>query len=172
MDRRPKIELQLNQTDKILELIGWFAVFGMWVLTVANYSELPDIIPTHYNGAGEADGFGNKSNILSLPIISTLIFIGLTVLNKYPHLFNYPSEITKENSLNQYKNASRMIRFLKFIIMIIFGLIIFKTIQNANGNTDGLGTWFLPLTMGMIFIPIIYFLINTNRRKKMAKSII
>ena len=166
MDKRPKIELLLNQTDKIIEITGWIAVFGMWVLTVANYSELSDIIPTHYNGAGEADGFGNKSNILSLPIISTLIFIGLTVLNKYPHLFNYPSEITKENALNQYTNASRMIRFLKFIIMIIFGLIIFKTIQNANGNTDGLGTWFLPLTMGMIFIPIIYFLINTNKKKK------
>ena len=105
-------------------------------------------------------------NILALSIISTLIFIGLTVLNKYPQLFNYPSEITKENALYQYTNASRMIRFLKFIIMIIFGLIIFKTTQNANGNTDGLGTWFLPLTMGMIFIPIIYFLINTNKKKK------
>ena len=120
MDKRPKIELQLNQTDKTLELIGWFAVFGIWVLTVANYSELPDIIATHYNGTGEADGFGNKSNILSLPIISTLMFIGLTVINKYPHLFNYPSEITKENALHQYTTASRMIRFLKFIIMIIF----------------------------------------------------
>ena len=65
-----------------------------------------------------------------------------------------------------------MIRFLKIIIMIIFGWIVFKTIQNVNGNTDGLGTWFLQLTTGMIFIPIIYFLINTNRRKKMAKSII
>ena len=50
MDKRPKIELQLNQTDKTLELIGWFAVFGIWVLTVANYSELSDIIATHYNG--------------------------------------------------------------------------------------------------------------------------
>lgn len=166
MDKKPKIELQLNQTDKILELIGWFAVLGMWVLIVANYSELPDIIPTHYNEAGEADGFGNKLNILALPIISTLIFIGLTALNKYPHLFNYPSEITKENELYQYTNASRMIRFLKLIIMVIFGWIVFKTIQNENGNTDGLGTWFLPLTMALIFIPIIYFLINTNKKKK------
>ena len=94
------------------------------------------------------------------------MFIGLTVINKYPHLFNYPSEITKENALHQYTKASRMIRFLKFIIMIIFGLIVFKTIQNANGNANGLGAWFLPLTMGMIFIPIIYVLINTNKKKK------
>jgi uncharacterized membrane protein len=168
MDKNPKIELQLNQTDKILEIIGWIAVFGIWVLTVANYLELPEIIPTHYNEAGEADGFGNKSNILALPIISTLLFIGLTILNKRPHVFNYPSEITKENALFQYTNATRMIRFLKIIVMIIFGWIVFKTIQNVNRNEDGLGTWFLPLTMAIIFIPIIYFMMNTSKKKKTA----
>ena len=168
MDKNPKIELQLNQTDKILEIIGWVAVFGIWVLTIANYFELPEIIPTHYNEAGEADGFGNKSNILALPIISTLLFIGLTILNKRPHVFNYPSEITKENALFQYTNATRMIRFLKIIVMIIFGWIVFKTIQNVNRNEDGLGTWFLPLTMAIIFIPIIYFMMNTSKKKKTA----
>lgn len=168
MDKNPKIELQLNQTDKILEIIGWIAVFGIWVLTVANYLELPEIIPTHYNEAGEADGFGNKSNILALPIISTLLFIGLKILNKRPHVFNYPSEITKENALFQYTNATRMIRFLKIIVMIIFGWIVFKTIQNVNRNEDGLGTWFLPLTMAIIFIPIIYFMMNTSKKKKTA----
>ena len=55
---------------------------------------------------------------------------------------------------------------LKIIVMIIFGWIVFKTIQNVNGNTDGLGTWFLPLTMAMIFIPIIYFMMNTSKKKK------
>ena len=128
--------------------------------------ELPEIIPTHYNATGKADGFGNKSNILVLPIISTVLFIGLTTLNKYPHIFNYPIEITEQNALHQYTNATRMMRVLKLVIVVIFGLIVFKTIQNVNGNADGLGTWFLPLTMGLIFIPIFYFLINANKKKK------
>ena len=46
------------------------------------------------------------------------------------------------------------------IIVFILGLIEFKTIQNANGEADGLGVWFLPLTMGVIFIPMIYFILN------------
>jgi hypothetical protein len=64
-------------------------------LTVANYLELPEIIPIHYNEVEAAVSFGNKSNILALPITSTLLFIGLTILNKRPNVFNYPSEITK-----------------------------------------------------------------------------
>jgi len=166
MKKRPKIKLELNRTDKIVEVIGWILVIGIWILTLANYFELPDIIPIHFNGAGEADGFGKKANILFLPIISTLLFIGLTLLNKYPHVFNYPNEITEENALSQYMNATRMLRYLKLIILIIFGTIVFMTIQNVNGNADGLGTWFLPLTMVFVFIPILYFLITGNKKNK------
>ena len=55
-----------------------------------------------------------------LPIISTLLFIGLTTLNKYPYMFNYPSQITKENSVHQYTNATRMMRVLKLVIVLLF----------------------------------------------------
>ena len=165
MNKRPRIKLQLNQTDKILEIVGWISVFGIWALTLTNYSILPEIIPIHFNGAGKADGFGNKTHIFVLPIISTLLFIGLTTLNKHPHIFNYPSQITKENAVHQYTNATRMMRVLKLVIVVLFGLIVFRKIQIVNGHADGLGTWFLPLTMGMIFIPMLYFLIKSLKKK-------
>ncbi|MDC1168336.1 DUF1648 domain-containing protein [Flavobacteriaceae bacterium] len=165
MNKRPQIKLQLNQTDKILEVLGWVSVVGIWALTLTNYSILPEIIPIHFNGAGKADGFGNKTHIFVLPIISTLLFIGLTTLNKHPHMFNYPSQITKENAVHQYTNATRMMRVLKLVIVVLFGLIVFRKIQIVNGHADGLGTWFLPLTMGMIFIPMLYFLIKSLKKK-------
>ena len=165
MNKRPRIKLQLNQTDKILEIVGWISVVGIWALPLINYFDLPEIIPIHFNGAGKANGFGNKTHIFVLPIISTLLFIGLTILNKRPHVFNYPSQITKENAVHQYTNATRMMRVLKLVIVVLFGLIVLKTIQNVNGHADGLGTWFLPLTMGMIFIPMLYFLIKSLKKK-------
>ena len=165
MNKRPRIKLQLKQTDKVLEVVGWVSVLGIWALTLTNYSILPEIIPIHFNGAGKADGFGNKTHIFVLPIISTLLFIGLTILNKHPHIFNYPSQITKENAVDQYTNATRMMRVLKLVIVLLFGLIVFKTIQNVNGHAGWLGTWFLPLTMGMIFIPMLYFLIKYLKQK-------
>ena len=165
MNKRPRIKLQLNQTDKILEIVGWISVVGIWALPLINYSILPEIIPIHFNGAGKADGFGNKTHIFVLPIISTLLFIGLTTLNKHPHIFNYPSQITKENAVHQYTNATRMMRVLKLVIVVLFGLIVFRKIQIVNGHADGLGTWFLPLTMGMIFIPMLYFLIKSLKKK-------
>ena len=54
----------------------------------------------------------------------------------------------------------------KLVIVLIFGLIVFRTIQNVTENADGLRSWFSPLTMALIFIPMIYFLINAKKKKK------
>ncbi|MCB0849064.1 MAG: DUF1648 domain-containing protein [Bacteroidetes bacterium] len=161
MNERPKIKLELTTTDKTFEILGWISVLAIWVFTITNYTNLPDIIPTHYNSAGQVDGFGGKGYIFTWPLIATFLFIGLTILNKFPHVFNYPTNITADNALRKYTNATRLIRYLKFIIVIVFGLITFKTIQNVNGEASGLGIWFLPLTLGLIFIPLTYFVIKS-----------
>lgn len=166
MNERPKIKLKLTTTDKALEIFGWISILAIWILTIANYTKLPDTIPTHYNGGGQADGFGGKATILTLPLIATVLFVGLAILNKFPHVFNYPTNITEDNALSQYTNATRLIRYLKFIIIIIFGLITLQTIRNANGETSGLGIWFLPLTLGLIFIPLTFFVIKSIKTTK------
>ncbi len=165
MVERPKIKLNLTNTDKVIEFIGWIILIGTWVLATLSFSDLPESIPTHFNGAGEADGFGEKTNIFVLPIIGTILFIGMTMLNKNPHIFNYPKTITNENALNQYSNATRMIRVLKLTIVFVFGLILFMTLQFTNGNADGLGTWFLPLTISLFIIPTLYFLFKSMKIK-------
>lgn len=165
MEERPKLKVELTKSDKAVEVISWILLLSIWALTLTGYSKMPEIIPTHYNASGEADGFGQKITIFLLPVIATILFIGLTIANKYPHTFNYMTSITNENALTQYSNATRMMRYLKTIILFIFGTIVFKTIQNTNGDADGLGAWFLPLTMGLIFIPTLYFIVKSFMSK-------
>lgn len=165
MEERPKLKVELTKSDKVVEVISWILLLSIWALTLTGYSKMPEIIPTHYNSSGEADGFGQKITILLLPVIATILFIGLTIANKYPHTFNYMTSITNENALSQYSNSTRMMRYLKTIMLFVFGTIVFKTIQNTNGDADGLGAWFLPLMMGLIFIPTLYFIVKSFRSK-------
>ncbi len=158
---RPKITLIPTNADKLVELLGWIMLLAIWALTISQYSTLPDTIPTHFNGAGQADGFGSKATILSLPVIASLLFIGLTVLNRYPHSFNYPTAITQDNALRLYTLATRMLRYLKLVLVLVFGGIEFMTIQHATGKAAGLGAWFLPLTLVLVFLPLVYFVINS-----------
>ncbi len=164
-EERPKLKIQLSPMDQVFELLGWGVLLALWVWTGTSYSNLPDTIPTHFNAAGEADGFGRKASIVGLPVIATLLYIGLTLLNRVPHIFNFPTPVMQENALIQYTNATRMIRCLKLILVVVFGGISFQTIQQANGTGEGLGLWFLPLTLALIFMPLLYFVIKSFQTK-------
>ncbi|MBP6386989.1 MAG: DUF1648 domain-containing protein [Pseudarcicella sp.] len=128
MNERPKLKLELTTTDKLLEIFGWVSVVIIWIIAIANYSSMSETIPIHFNLIGKADGFGSKNHIFGSPFIATLLFAGLTILNKFPHIFNYPTHITSENALKQYTIATKIIRYLKLIVVVIFGVIVFYTI--------------------------------------------
>lgn len=160
MSKRPRIKPELTVTDKILEATGWAVLTAMWIMTAVFYYELPDTIPTHFNSVGEADGFGSRTYIFHLPVIASVLFIGMAVLNRFPHLLNYPAKITEENALWQYKNMTRMVRFVQLALVILFGIIEFQTFRYAAGHAGGLGVWVLPFACIAIFGPIIYFTVK------------
>ncbi len=165
MEKGPKIVLTLSTLDKIVELLGIISIVAIWVLVITSYNSLSDTITVHYDLDGKGDRIGGKENIFALPIVATILFLGLTILNRYPHHFNYLTKITEENVHRQYSIATKMIRFLKLMVVIIFGLIEWKTIQNAQGAADGLGMWFLPMILGIIFIPLIFFIVKSFKVK-------
>lgn len=162
---RPIIKIEFTLNDKLIEIFSWLLFVMMWVIPIIGYSMLPDTIPTHFNIAGEADNWGNKLSVYILPVIGTLLFILLTVVNRFPHIFNYSVEITEDNALRQYTNATRLIRVLKLVLSVIFNLIAVFTIRSAKGESHGLGLWFLPLTLTLIFVPTIYFIIRMYKEK-------
>lgn len=129
----------------------------------AHYAALPDTIPIHYNAVGEVDNFGNKKSLFLLPTIATVIVLIFGYLSKLPHTFNYMVDITQDNAQKQYTIASRMLRYLKLSISCVFFLIFFRTLQIVNGKAGALGKYFLPFTLAIIFLPILYFLVQSVR---------
>lgn len=166
MEKRPRITLKLTTIDILLEIIGWSLLAFLWFLTLSEYSRLPQTIATHFNSSGKIDDYGNKDTIFLLPIITTVMFVGLTILNRFPHLFNYATEITEENAERQYKNATKLLRFLKLSIVLIFTFIAYRTQEIAKGNAVDLGKWFLPVAIALVQIPLFYFLIQSFKNEK------
>ena len=165
METRPRIKLNLSPLDNKLELTSKIFLVFMWGLTIYTFLKLPTTIPTHFNASGQADDYGNKMTLLILPILATTIYFGLTQLNKYPHIFNYMTEINEDNAEKQYTIATRMLRFLKLAILIIFSVIILFTYLTSIGVTNGIGFWFLPLTFGLLLIPTIISISQSFKKK-------
>lgn len=166
MKERSKIKIQRTSSDKILEASGYGPLVAFWIMNNSSFIQLSAENPIHFNGLGEVDQTGNKISIFALPVIGTLVFIVLTLLNRHPENFNYRVGIDAENAEEQYKNSTKMVRLLNLIVLFIFMLIDYFTIQTSVGNSAGLGKWFLPCVVALIFIPIGYFFYISNRLKK------
>lgn len=156
-NQRPKLNIKLNPIDYTLEVSGALILAALWLWTIYGYGDLPDSIPVHFNAAGNPDRYGGKATLFVLPVIAAFLYAGLSILAKYPHIFNYPTAITAENALKQYKGATRLLRYLKTAIVVIFAMIAFHTNELAAGRETSLGALFLPLIIGFILVPSLLY---------------
>ncbi|QBZ98662.1 DUF1648 domain-containing protein [Flavobacterium sangjuense] len=159
----PEIRIPLTTAGKIIEAIGLLLLVSFWYFTLSSYSQLPDIIPTHFRTNNVVDGYGNKWNIIMLPIIATILYLGLTIVARFPHKMNHLVTITEANARKQYSIITEMFRILKIAIVIVFFLIAFETVQIALGLPDVLEKWFLLIVFTLVFAPIFYFLIISSK---------
>ena len=86
------------------------------------------------------------------------MYIFLTILNKFPHVYNYIKPITKENAEYQYRCARQLIIMIKAEFMIIFTYIEWNNIKVALEKSSSLGTWFLPIVLIVIFGTLLIYI--------------
>lgn len=163
MSNPPVIALPKTSTDRMLDLLTVFLLVVFWGVSFYYYSDLPEEIPIHFDYAGEVDNYANKKTIFLLPMIGTMLAGFLTLVSRHPETFNYTVTITPENAERQYRNALLMTRVMRIVIVFVFMLIDWEVIQIALGNSEGLGVWFLPIFLIVVFVPIIYFAIRSKR---------
>lgn len=167
-NNRPRFRPRLTAFDKTVEVLGWALLLLFWLMFYRFYADLPEVIPTHFNGSGEPDGYGSRASAWGLPAITTVLFLGLSWLSRYPHLYNYAVELTPDNFARQYQIAMRLLRWMKLVIVLVFGAIFYQTVLVATTNQTHLGKWVLPASMGLIFGSVIFFLIAASRDPKKA----
>jgi len=160
---KPRIEIKLRPIDRVIEAIGVLALILLIALPLYYFDKLPETIPRHFGPNGEPDAYSGKSIIWTLPIIGVIMYFGLYWLNKYPHVFNYPKQVTTENARSLYTYGTRMIRTLNTIIACLFTYITYATIQVALGYQTGLGNWFMSIFITLIFGSIGYFSYKSSK---------
>ncbi len=162
---QPELKPVLTAGDRMIETVATFFFIAIWGLVLLYYSKVPDVVPTHFDATGKPDAFGDKTTLWFLPILSTVLFAGMTIINNYPHIFNYPVKISPENALRQYTIATRLVRILKCVIMMLFFFILYFTIRTALQKAGGTGFWFFPLFLAMVNVPVVWYIVLSLRKK-------
>lgn len=163
MKNRPKIKVPKNQWDYLIEAIGFAAVFFMLIYPGVHYGGLPQEIPIHFDANGQPDNYGDKSTIWTLPTVGVILFLGMQLLNRFPHIFNYPIKITPKNAADQYRKAARLLRTVNSIVAIVFAYILFSSVQTALGNQSGLGGSFIWIFVLLMISPLAIYLLTLKK---------
>jgi uncharacterized membrane protein len=166
---RPKIKVPYESVDYVMELVCIALLILMWAYAFVEHASLPDIIPTHFNSAGIADDYGSKSTIFIMPVIGSLVYLLLFVVNMYPHIHNYSVNITAENALKNYRFSTRFLRTVNVLMCLLFTYITYNIVESATASETGIGSFFLPIVIGIsVLLPVfgLYYQSKINRTKK------
>jgi uncharacterized membrane protein len=162
---RPKIKVPLKIIDIVLEVVCIALLLGVCLYIILSWPVIPSVVATHFNISGQADAYGNKSSVLFLLPFIIILYAGLTILQKFPHIYNYAVEITEKNAEVQYIYAVRMIRTIKFVMLACFSFIEFQTVRSALSGKNSLGIWFLPIFLICLFTTIGFYVRKSLKSK-------
>jgi uncharacterized membrane protein len=161
---RPQLEIEKQPLDNALELTGLIGVLVMIALPIYYWGEIPSIVPTHFSATGQPNDYGSKWTTISLPLIGALLYFGLNWITRFPHKFNYPLKITKDNAAEQYRMATRLVRLVGTLVALSFAYLTYTIIHTSLGTMEGPGSNFvLVFTVSILLVPFAY-LIMTRRQ--------
>ncbi len=155
MEKQKLPEITNTKYHKIVKLLCIGVQIGTILYLLYIWNGLPDMIPTHYNGAGEIDGYGGRWTIWISPVFMVLMYQFLSLIERHPRWWNTAVTITKENCERVYGTLKNIIVSFKFVITVIFAYMSIWTTTGLN-----LGKWFLPavliLSLASIIVPNIF----------------
>jgi len=163
-EKLPKIKIPKSPFTIILDCLTILCLIVSIAYIFLEWNQLPEEIPIHFNLAGEPDGWGAKSFLWVLPSIGFLLWISLSIFEKFPHLYNY-FKINKDTIEKQYKNAVIMMNLLKNESTLLFSYLTWSMVQNAHGNITNLDPWILNGGIILILITLIIFSVRSFRIK-------
>jgi uncharacterized membrane protein len=103
------------------------------------WKELPNKVPMHWNIKGEIDRYGDKSELIIIPLLlPLLVYIIFLVVPK----------IDPKNKLNKMGNKLQTIKFFLTTFMSILALFIIYTAKNESFTNPN----YIILLIGVLFI--------------------
>ena len=154
------MKVKKNKYDIFVEMVCLTLLVGVSIYLYLNWRSIPDMIPGHYNAMGEIDRMGSKKELVVLQIIGWLMYLILTVIGKFPQIWNTGVSVTEENKERVYRITKNLLNTVKLIMVAVF---VYLTINSSQ--VISLTVWFLPVFLILLFGSMIFFIIKLVRAK-------
>ena len=154
------MKLKNNKIDWIIEIMCLILLIGLTAYLIFHWGSIPDKIPAHYDWEGNIDRWGNKSDLIFLPMMSWFLYLLITGLQQVPLVWNTGVKITEENEERVYRTLKYMLETLKLIVVADLTYI---TIHSLTGKS--LSGWFTMIVPVAVFGDLIFWIVRLYQVK-------
>jgi uncharacterized membrane protein len=140
---------------KVLEIVSLAALALLVFITIRAFfgpARLPDRIPTHFNAAGQVDGWGSPRMLLIFPGFALAIYLLMSLVSRFPAAFNFPVRVTPFNRKRLEGLALNMIAWLKAEVVVFFTWIAWSAICAARSPDQHLSPALMPMLLVAVFV--------------------
>jgi len=114
------MKLKLRPFDIVLNILCIILLIGIVIYLIIRWGSIPEQIPGHFNLSGEVTRWDSKETLIVLPIIAWIIFIGFSILEQFPQVWNTGVRITQENMHRVYSILKTLLSTIKLLIVATF----------------------------------------------------
>ena len=154
------IKILKSKYDIIVEASCILSLAGVLLYLAITWSSIPQEVPGHYNAMGQIDRITGKASLIAIPIITWVMYMGITAVERFPQIWNTGVAVTEENKDRVYRVLKDILKTSKLIVVLAFSYL---TINTANAIP--LSPWFTPVFLILIFGSLIIFAIKLVKNK-------
>ena len=120
--------------------VGWILEGAALLVLLADFSftawgtfALPEMPPEFFEFRGGGSMASLRAGLWVLPAVALLSYLLLTWLTSIPHRLPYPRPVTDDNRQRLYTTATRMLRVLKLLVVVLYAYASYNRIASAFG---------------------------------------
>ena len=147
--------------QRIAGILAPLMLLGSIVYILIIWHKLPEQIPTHYNFAGEIDGYGGRGTLLLMPVIGLVTDLTVAVCGRFPKSWNTGVRVTVLNRVRVYRLVRDLMADLRLSMALAFaGFSVYTATlpERFSGNVTG-------IMLILIFAPIVRYFIRHIRAR-------
>ena len=147
--------------QRIAGILAPLILLGTIVYILILWHKLPEQIPTHYNFAGEIDGYGGRGSLLLMPVIALVTDLTVAVCGRFPKSWNTGVRVTVLNRVRVYRLVRDLMADLRLSMALAFaGFAVYTATlpERFSGNVTG-------IMLILIFAPIVRYFIRIVRAR-------
>lgn len=165
------MNVHTSSYERIANRLTIFLFLLLVGLSVTAAFWLPDPIPTHFNGNGQADRWSSPTMLLQLPLIGGCMIGLFWAIRHYTptSLMNIPGPRTPENLARQRQNFDQLMATMQVLITGLFLGITSQIIWVSTHHSKQIVPWPSFLFIALICISMLISLIRAYKLAALRK---